>query len=159
MKLYTVVVHNLQMCMKEYRCCLKFQSLNIIVLHSVRSLTFLVLHDIAEKMPIWQKLLYQILGKYFQTFFWDNRQDRYKALPVYVVIIYNPTIKLGTGKGSQDSTDSCSAHPWMADRGSPLDGGLSGLIWRAWSWTIVDMFGKCHVPCTLKTSIVDFEKE
>jgi hypothetical protein len=23
MKLYTVVVHNLQMCMKEYRCCLK----------------------------------------------------------------------------------------------------------------------------------------
>jgi hypothetical protein len=24
MKLYTVVVHNLQMCMKEYRCCLKF---------------------------------------------------------------------------------------------------------------------------------------
>ena len=32
MKLYTVVVHNLQMCMKEYRCCLKFQSLNIIVL-------------------------------------------------------------------------------------------------------------------------------
>ena len=26
MKLYTVVVHNLQMCMKEYRCCPKFQS-------------------------------------------------------------------------------------------------------------------------------------
>jgi hypothetical protein len=25
MKLYTVVVHNLQMCMKEYRCCLKFR--------------------------------------------------------------------------------------------------------------------------------------
>jgi hypothetical protein len=24
-KLYTVVVHNLQMCMKEYRCCLKFR--------------------------------------------------------------------------------------------------------------------------------------
>jgi hypothetical protein len=25
MKLYTVVVHNLQMCMKEYSCCLKFR--------------------------------------------------------------------------------------------------------------------------------------
>jgi hypothetical protein len=25
MKLYTVVVHNLQMCMKEFRCCLKFR--------------------------------------------------------------------------------------------------------------------------------------
>jgi hypothetical protein len=25
MKLYTVVVHNLQMWMKEYRCCLKFR--------------------------------------------------------------------------------------------------------------------------------------
>jgi hypothetical protein len=25
MKLYTVVVHNLQMCMKEYRCSLKFR--------------------------------------------------------------------------------------------------------------------------------------
>jgi hypothetical protein len=25
MKLYTVVVHNLQMCMKEYRCCSKFK--------------------------------------------------------------------------------------------------------------------------------------
>ena len=25
MKLYTVVVHNLQMCMKEYRCCLKLK--------------------------------------------------------------------------------------------------------------------------------------
>jgi hypothetical protein len=25
MKLYTVVVHNLQMCMKEYRCCPKFR--------------------------------------------------------------------------------------------------------------------------------------
>jgi hypothetical protein len=25
MKLYTVVLHNLQMCMKEYRCCLKFR--------------------------------------------------------------------------------------------------------------------------------------
>jgi hypothetical protein len=25
MKLYTVVVHNLQMCMKEYRCCLQFR--------------------------------------------------------------------------------------------------------------------------------------
>jgi hypothetical protein len=25
MKLYTVVVHNLQMCTKEYRCCLKFR--------------------------------------------------------------------------------------------------------------------------------------
>ena len=25
MKLYTVVVHNLQMCMKEYHCCLKFR--------------------------------------------------------------------------------------------------------------------------------------
>jgi hypothetical protein len=25
MKLYTVVVHNLQMCMKEYRCCLEFR--------------------------------------------------------------------------------------------------------------------------------------
>jgi hypothetical protein len=25
MKLYTVVVHNLQMCMKEYRCCLRFR--------------------------------------------------------------------------------------------------------------------------------------
>ena len=25
MKLYTVVVHNLQMCMKEYRSCLKFR--------------------------------------------------------------------------------------------------------------------------------------
>jgi hypothetical protein len=25
MKLYTVVVHNLQMCMKEYRCYLKFR--------------------------------------------------------------------------------------------------------------------------------------
>jgi hypothetical protein len=25
MKLYTFVVHNLQMCMKEYRCCLKFR--------------------------------------------------------------------------------------------------------------------------------------
>jgi hypothetical protein len=25
MKLYTVVVYNLQMCMKEYRCCLKFK--------------------------------------------------------------------------------------------------------------------------------------
>jgi hypothetical protein len=25
MKLYTVVVHNLQMCMKDYRCCLKFR--------------------------------------------------------------------------------------------------------------------------------------
>ena len=25
MKLYTAVVHNLQMCMKEYRCCLKFK--------------------------------------------------------------------------------------------------------------------------------------
>ena len=25
MKLYTVVVHNLQMCMKEYRGCLKFR--------------------------------------------------------------------------------------------------------------------------------------
>jgi hypothetical protein len=25
MKLYTIVVHNLQMCMKEYRCCLKFR--------------------------------------------------------------------------------------------------------------------------------------
>ena len=25
MKLYTVVVHNLQMCMKEYCCCLKFR--------------------------------------------------------------------------------------------------------------------------------------
>jgi hypothetical protein len=25
MKLYTVVVHNLQMCMKEYRCGLKFR--------------------------------------------------------------------------------------------------------------------------------------
>jgi hypothetical protein len=25
MKLYTVVVHYLQMCMKEYRCCLKFR--------------------------------------------------------------------------------------------------------------------------------------
>jgi hypothetical protein len=25
MKLYTVVVHNLQMCMTEYRCCLKFR--------------------------------------------------------------------------------------------------------------------------------------
>jgi hypothetical protein len=25
MKLYTVVVHNLQMFMKEYRCCLKFR--------------------------------------------------------------------------------------------------------------------------------------
>ena len=24
-KLYTVVVHNLQMCMKEYCCCLKFR--------------------------------------------------------------------------------------------------------------------------------------
>jgi hypothetical protein len=24
MKLYTVVVHNLQMCMKEYGCCPKF---------------------------------------------------------------------------------------------------------------------------------------
>ena len=24
MKLYTVVVHNVQMCMKEYGCCLKF---------------------------------------------------------------------------------------------------------------------------------------
>jgi hypothetical protein len=26
MKLYTVIVHNLQMCMKEYRCCLKFRT-------------------------------------------------------------------------------------------------------------------------------------
>ena len=34
MKLCTVVVHNLQMCMKVYRCCLKFQSLNIIVLQA-----------------------------------------------------------------------------------------------------------------------------
>jgi hypothetical protein len=25
MKLYTVVVHNLQMCIKEYRCCPKFR--------------------------------------------------------------------------------------------------------------------------------------
>jgi hypothetical protein len=25
MKLYTVVVHNLKMCMKEYCCCLKFR--------------------------------------------------------------------------------------------------------------------------------------
>jgi hypothetical protein len=25
MKLYTVVVHNLQMCMEEYRCCPKFK--------------------------------------------------------------------------------------------------------------------------------------
>jgi hypothetical protein len=25
MKLYTVVVHNLQMCMKEYHCCPKFK--------------------------------------------------------------------------------------------------------------------------------------
>ena len=25
MKLYTVVVHYLQMCMKEYGCCLKFK--------------------------------------------------------------------------------------------------------------------------------------
>ena len=25
MKLYTVVVHNLQMCMKEYGCCPKFK--------------------------------------------------------------------------------------------------------------------------------------
>jgi hypothetical protein len=25
MKLYTVVVHNLQMCMKEYRCCLAYK--------------------------------------------------------------------------------------------------------------------------------------
>jgi hypothetical protein len=25
MKLYTVVVHNLQMCIKQYRCCLKFR--------------------------------------------------------------------------------------------------------------------------------------
>ena len=25
MKLYTVVVHNLQIYMKEYRCCLKFR--------------------------------------------------------------------------------------------------------------------------------------
>jgi hypothetical protein len=25
MKLYTFVVHNLQMCMMEYRCCLKFR--------------------------------------------------------------------------------------------------------------------------------------
>jgi trehalose utilization protein len=25
MKLYTVVVHSLQICMKEYRCCLKFR--------------------------------------------------------------------------------------------------------------------------------------
>jgi hypothetical protein len=25
MKLYTVVVHNLQMCMKEYRGCLRFR--------------------------------------------------------------------------------------------------------------------------------------
>jgi hypothetical protein len=28
MKLYTVVVHNLQMCMKEYRCFLKFRKGN-----------------------------------------------------------------------------------------------------------------------------------
>jgi hypothetical protein len=27
MKLYTVVVHYLQMCMKEYRCCLKFRKI------------------------------------------------------------------------------------------------------------------------------------
>ena len=32
MKLYTVVVHNLQMCMKEYRCCLKFREGEIIQL-------------------------------------------------------------------------------------------------------------------------------
>ena len=25
MKLYTVIVHNLQICMKEYCCCLKFR--------------------------------------------------------------------------------------------------------------------------------------
>jgi hypothetical protein len=52
MKLYTVVVHNLQMCMKKYHCCLKyrrgdnyldnipvFQSLNIIVLQAGVSLS------------------------------------------------------------------------------------------------------------------------
>ena len=82
MKLYTVVVHNLQMCMKEYCCCLKFrrgdnyhanipvfQSLNIIVLqaggyHSVSSLTVLVfaIHgDIDLIFGIWVYLWYDEL--------------------------------------------------------------------------------------------------
>jgi hypothetical protein len=34
------------------------------------------------------------------------------------------------------------------------------LIGKACSWTIVgNMFGKCHDPCMLKTSFVDFENE
>jgi len=59
-------------------------------------------------------------------------------LPVYVVIIYNPTIKLGTGKGSQDSTDNCSPHPWMADRGALWMVDCQVIIWRVRPWTIED---------------------
>jgi hypothetical protein len=31
MKLYTVVVHNLQICMKEYRCCLEGEIINLLI--------------------------------------------------------------------------------------------------------------------------------
>jgi hypothetical protein len=45
MKLYTVVIHNLQICMKEYHCCLKFRmGDNSTYTFTKRGVVYLVLH-------------------------------------------------------------------------------------------------------------------
>jgi len=57
------------------------------------------------------------------------------------------------------TTQSCSAHPQMSDRGSLSMGGWSGYN-TAWPWTIAgNLFWDFHDPWTLKTSFVDTEKE
>jgi len=63
---------------------------------------------------------------------------------------------LATGKGSQCSNPKCcSAHPHVVDKGNLLDEELASYDTECW----ITCLESAILPCRLKTSFADLEKE